>query len=174
MAATPHPGVVWVAGRADATALRSDSVDLVLCAQSFHWFQPAAALAEFARILKPRRRLAIMWNRRSTTDPLTAGYQQAIVDVGSDVAVENTHFDGAVMTESGRFSFPERTIHANPQRLDLEGLIGRARSASYVPRSGAAGARLLDLLRALHHQYADASGFVTFVYETEVFRSSRL
>jgi SAM-dependent methyltransferase len=172
MAATPHPKVVWVAGKAEATGLRSHSVDLVTCAQAFHWFQPAAALTEFARILKPGQRLAIMWNRRSTSDPLTVGYQQALVDVGSDVAVENTFFDGAVISEGGRFSVPVRTIYPNPQRLDLGGLIGRARSASYVPKSGAAGALLIDLLRDLHERYADASGFVTFVYETEVFRSS--
>jgi SAM-dependent methyltransferase len=173
-AATPHPSVRWVAGQAEATGLQSHSVDLVLCAQAFHWFRPAAALTEFARILKPGQRLAIMWNRRSTSDPLTVGYQQAIVDVGSDIAVENTQFDGAALTEGGRFSFPERTIYPNPHRLDLEGLIGRARSASYVPRSGAAGARLIDLLRALHERHADATGWVTLVYETEVFRSSRL
>src|SRR5262245_33155757 len=80
-AAAPHPNGSWVGGRADATGLRSASVDLVLCAQSFHWFQTPDALAEFARILEPQKRLAIVWNRRSAVDPLTAGYRQAILDV---------------------------------------------------------------------------------------------
>src|SRR6185295_16889471 len=71
--AARHPRVRWVAATAEAIGLDSASVDLVLCAQSFHWFRPEAALAEFARILRPRGRLAIVWNRRSTTDPLTAG-----------------------------------------------------------------------------------------------------
>jgi hypothetical protein len=52
-------------------------------------------------------------------------------------------------------------------------LIGRARSASYVPKGGPEGERLLVLLRALHRRYADASGFVTIVYETEVFLTTR-
>jgi hypothetical protein len=43
-----------------------------------------------------------------------------------------------------------------------------------VPKSGAAGERLLSLLRALHERYADGSGFVTLVYDTEVFCSTRL
>ena len=47
-------------------------------------------------------------------------------------------------------------------------------SASYVPKSGSAGERLLELLRTLHEQYADASGFVTLIYETEVFCSNKL
>src|SRR4051812_16005495 len=45
-AAAPHPNVTWTAGQAEATGLRSDSMALVLCAQSFHWFKPAEALVE--------------------------------------------------------------------------------------------------------------------------------
>jgi len=83
-AAVRHPNVTWVAGRAEATGLCSEAVDVVLCAQSFHWFRTADALSEFARILKHRRRLAISWNRRSASDPLTLGYRRAIVDVGRE------------------------------------------------------------------------------------------
>jgi SAM-dependent methyltransferase len=173
-AAAPHPNVAWVAGRAEATGLCSQAVDLVLCAQSFHWFRTADTLAEFARILKERRRLAISWNRRSTIDPLTAGYRQAIVDVGGEITAEGQPFDPAVISHSGLFSSPERKSFPNFQRLDLAGLIGRARSASYVPKSGAAGEQLLRLLRALHERHADGSGFVTLVYETEVFCSTKL
>jgi SAM-dependent methyltransferase len=168
-AAAPHPNVRWMAGKAEATGLRSDAVDLVVCAQSFHWFRPAETLAEFARILKPGGRLAIVWNRRSRTDPLTAGYRRAIVDVGGETTMETTGFNPGSIVESGLFSAPVRTAFPNSQRLDLDGLMGRARSASYVPKSGAAGERLRDLLRALHAQYADADGFVTLVHETEVF-----
>jgi SAM-dependent methyltransferase len=173
-AAAPHPNVVWVAARAEATGLRSQAVDLVLCAQSFHWFRADDVLPEFARILKRGGRLAISWNRRSTDDPFTAGYRQAIAEVGGETAAEMTSFDPDVVTRSGLFSPPERRIFPNFQRLDLDGLIGRARSASYVPKSGASGERLLDLLRALHERHADADGFVTLVYETEVFCSARL
>jgi len=172
-AAVRHPNVAWMAGRAEATGLCSEAVDLVLCAQSFHWFQTADALSEFARILEPRGRLAISWNRRSTSDPLTAGYRRAIVDVGGETTAESMRFDPDVVTHGRLFSAPERTSFPNFQRLDLDGLIGRARSASYVPKSGAEGQRLLDLLRALHQRYADASGFVTLVYETEVFCSNK-
>jgi SAM-dependent methyltransferase len=173
-AAARHPSVTWMAGTAEATGLGPETVDLVLSAQSFHWFRPPAALEEFARILKRRGRLAIMWNRRSRTDALTAGYRQAILDVGGESGAERMDFDPAVVGRSGLFSPAERLVFPNAQRLDLDGLIGRARSASYVPKSGAEGDRLIALLKALHRQHADASGFVTLVYETEVYRSSRL
>jgi SAM-dependent methyltransferase len=173
-AAARHPGVSWVGGRAEATGLQSDSIDLVVCAQSFHWFRAPEALIEFARILEPGGRLAIMWNRRSKTDPFTAGYRQVIVDVGGDMGVESMPFDPGIIGGSGLFSPAERLVFPNGQRLDLEGLIGRARSASYVPKSGAAGQQLIDLLRAQHERYADAQGVVTLVYETEVFRSRKI
>ena len=107
-AAAPHPNVAWIAGRAEATGLGSQAVDLVLCAQSFHWFRAADALPEFARILKERGRLAICWNRRSTSDPLTAGYRQAIIDVGGECAAESRTFDPDVISDSGLFLAAER------------------------------------------------------------------
>ena len=173
-AAAPHPNVAWVAGRAEATGLRAQAVDLVICAQSFHWFRAVETLREFARILKPQRRLAIVWNRRSTSDPLTVGYRRAILEVGDDTGAESMSFNPDVIVQSDLFSPAERRSFPNLQRLDLDGLIGRARSASYVPKSGGAGDRLLDLLRALHERHADASGIVTLVYETEVFCSNKL
>jgi SAM-dependent methyltransferase len=172
-AADAHPNVRWIAGRADATGLRYSSVDVVLCAQSFHWFDPTTVLPELARILKPLGRLAIMWNRRSTTDPLTSGYRGAILDVGGETAAERMSFDPSVVPESRRFSDTKRLTFPNFQRLNLDGLIGRARSASYVPKEGPAGERLINLLRALHRQYADTNGYVTLVYETELFLSEK-
>ena len=59
------------------------------------------------------------------------------------------------------------------QRVDLAGLIGRADSASYVPKSGPEGERLLGMLRDLHARHADAGGIATIVYETEVWRTTR-
>jgi SAM-dependent methyltransferase len=173
-AAVPHPSVEWVEGSAEATGLPAEAVELVLCAQSFHWFRAGEALQEFARILKDQGRLAIAWNRRSKSDPLTAGYRQAIIDVGGEMAAERMDFDPDVVAHSGLFSAPERRCFPNLQRLDVDGLIGRARSASYVPKTGPDSERLRRSLRALHEQYADAGGFVSLVYETEVYSSNRL
>lgn len=167
--AKPHPNLSWICGRAEAIGLHSKAVDLVLCAQSFPWLRTADALPEFARILKHGGRLAITWNGRSKSDPLTAGYRQAIIDVGGEITAETMPFDPNVIVHSGLFSQPKRTSFPNSQVLDLDGLIGRARSASYVPKSGAAGERLLDLLRTLHARHADARGFVTLVTRPKCF-----
>ena len=170
-AAAPHPGVRWVSAVAEATGLASGSCDVVLSAQSFHWFRTPEALAEFARILRPSGRLAVMWNRRSTTDPFTAGFRQAIFNVGGEVAAERMDFVPASVGDSGWFTPVVRHAFPNAQRFDLASLIGRAHSASYVPKTGPEGARLIELLTALHARYADATGLATLVYETEVYLS---
>jgi SAM-dependent methyltransferase len=171
LAATPAANVTWVGGMAEATGLRDASVDLVLSAQSFHWFHPADALREFARILQPGGRLAIMWNRRSRDDPFTVGYRQVLLDVGAEARAERMSFDPDVIRQCELFSPAERLTFSNTQRLDLDGLIGRARSTSYAPKDGARGEELLSRLRELHARYADARGIATMIYETEIYRA---
>ena len=39
--------------------LDDDGVDLVLCAQSYHWFDPTGACAEFGRVLKSGRPIGV-------------------------------------------------------------------------------------------------------------------
>jgi hypothetical protein len=40
-------------------------VDLVTAAQAFHWFDKPVARAEFRRILRPGRCIALLWNERT-------------------------------------------------------------------------------------------------------------
>jgi SAM-dependent methyltransferase len=173
-AAQPHADVTWVGARAESTGLSPASLDLIVCAQSFHWFKADDALCEFARILKPGGRLALVWNRRSTRDPLTAAFRQAILDAGGESPAERMEFDPQVILASRVFTAADRLVFANTQRLDAGGLAGRARSASYVPKVGAAADTLIETLTDLHRRFADADGFVTLVYDTEVFRARRV
>jgi SAM-dependent methyltransferase len=49
---------------AEAIPLADASIDAVIAAQSFHWFDPEAAAAEVARVLPPGGVAALIWNRR--------------------------------------------------------------------------------------------------------------
>lgn len=61
------PQVDTLAVTADALPLPDESVDTVVCAQSFHWFATSAALAEIRRVLKPGGRLGLIWNMRDAS-----------------------------------------------------------------------------------------------------------
>ncbi|MFO1093741.1 MAG: class I SAM-dependent methyltransferase [Planctomycetaceae bacterium] len=174
LGAEPHPRVAWQTGTAEATGLDAGSVDLVLCAQAFHWFRQSEALAEFHRILRPGGRLALMWNKRDSRDPLTAGYRQAIADVDGESAIEMREYDPGIMDRDGQFTPATYFETPNEQRVDLAGLIGRATSASYVPKTGERFETLRNTLVRLHQQYADAAGEVALRYVTQVYLARRL
>lgn len=58
------PGVDLRDGTAAALPFADASFDALVCAQAFHWFATADALAEFRRVLKPGGRLGLIWNVR--------------------------------------------------------------------------------------------------------------
>lgn len=161
-------GVAWLGASAEATGLRSSGVDLVLCAQSFHWFEPSAALAEFHRILAPAGRVALMWNDRREEDPFTAAYT-ALLRVASRNHPALDRPDPSLWLRESRFVTGVRTLaFDHSQEHDLPGLIGRAMSASYAPREGAAHEALIDGLGGIHARFADDHGFVRIAYVTRL------
>jgi SAM-dependent methyltransferase len=56
-------------GAAEAIPLGDDSVDAVFVGEAFHWFDARAAIAEIARVLRPRGGLAILWTHWWETEP---------------------------------------------------------------------------------------------------------
>jgi SAM-dependent methyltransferase len=58
------PGARLLDAVAEAVPLADASVDAVIAAQSFHWFDSEAAAAEVARVLRPGGAVALIWNRR--------------------------------------------------------------------------------------------------------------
>jgi len=57
-----HTSFVSVDGKADATTLPDQSVDLITVGQAIHWFEPEATLKEFHRIIKPEGWLALLFH----------------------------------------------------------------------------------------------------------------
>lgn len=62
-----HPSVRVLDGRAEAIPLPAASVDAVVVGQAFHWFEPTAALAEIARVLRPGGVLSLLANEERDT-----------------------------------------------------------------------------------------------------------
>ena len=68
-----------VEGTAENTTLRDNSIDLVVVAQAFHWFDNEKFRKECKRILKLNGKVCIMWNRLDMTKEI-AKEQKAIDD----------------------------------------------------------------------------------------------
>ena len=78
------PTVEVIDGVAEATTLSPAAADAVIVAQAFHWFDGAAALIEFARLLRPSGRLAIVFNRLDDRADLVVGLRSLFERYVSD------------------------------------------------------------------------------------------
>lgn len=62
-----HPNIELIRAFSHAMPLKSQSVDLVMSAQAFHWFAHINTLQEIHRILKPNGHLGLIWNYRDNS-----------------------------------------------------------------------------------------------------------
>ena len=163
----------YVGGTAEETGLTNEYADVVLCAQAFHWFDADKALMEFYRILKPGGHAVLMWNERYEVDDLTRGYGDLFRQLPETANVEMRRgIAGDPLLTSPLFCNATRTNFSYSQRFDLTGFLGRAFSASYAPKEGAAADRLRGGLTALFDK-CQVDGFADMQYETSVFVATR-
>lgn len=170
--AEAHERVRFIDATAETTTLADSSCDLVLCAQAFHWFDHPRAFAEFARILKPGARLAIVWNSRDKSDPFTAGYSRLMVEAAQGDPAGEREMDARTAQGAGDFSPFEKRSFRYSQELTEQGLVGRAMSASYAPKEGTVYEKLARELRAQHGRFA-RNGIVALAYSTDVFLATK-
>jgi SAM-dependent methyltransferase len=167
-----QPVPVYQEGRAEQTGLASSIADAVLAAQAFHWFEPAAALREFHRILKPGGWAILLWNERDERDPFTAACGTLYRTVREAAVEAQRQQAGKPFLECALFEQRQCVLFQNEQVLDEEGLLGRAFSASYAPRDPAEAAAFAEALRSVFARYQN-HGKVTVRYETSVYVGQR-
>lgn len=164
-AAPEHDRVEWREGTAEATGLEDGAAGLVTAFQAWHWFDPGPTLIEISRILRPGGLVAAIWNERDEADGFTRAYGELVREVSENHPAEARVDAARSLEEARNFVNHRRRSFSHGQRLDLEGLKGRAASTSYLPGSGPAHEALRDGLDRLFAGYGDA-GYVTLRYET--------
>lgn len=163
----------FIDATAEDTGLPDSYADAVLSAQAFHWFDPDRALSEFHRIVRPNGHVVLMWNERDESDEFTKGYGDLFRQLPETATVEMQRgIAGNPLLSSPLFRNSVRTNFSYSQRLDLDGLRGRAFSASYAPKDGAAAEQMRSGLKGLFEQF-ESNGFVDLQYETSVFIAQR-
>jgi SAM-dependent methyltransferase len=156
-------------GTAEALPLGDASVDGATVAQAFHWFDGPAAMAELHRVLRPEGWLAVVFNRRDLDTPLQAALDDLLAPYRADTPSWATHGWDAALVTSERFVADDVATVPWVQDLDLDGLVARVASISFVarldpPTQGTIAAAVRDL----HASHRDAGGQVELHYRTEV------
>jgi SAM-dependent methyltransferase len=141
-------------GSAEDIPLPDDSVDSVLVAQAWHWFDPERAVKEVARVLRPGGRLGLVWNTRDER----LGW---VKDLGRIVGREEDPFSRRVSLPAP-FDDVERQQFEWTSYLTPRALIDLVASRSYCITSPAAvRSKTLERVRELlatHPALANATG----------------
>ena len=164
-----HSAFTSVAATAEATTLDAHSVDLIVAAQAFHWFDRARARREFVRILKPGGWVALIWYERMTNTPFLAAYEDMLHRYSREYEkVDHRNVTDEVIAEFFHPGLFETFVLPNHQDFDYAGLRGRLLSSSYVPLAGEPGHdEMLATSEKIFRAHAE-NGRVRFLYHTKI------
>lgn len=159
-----------VDGSAEATTLPDDSVDLVVCAQAFHWFNNPETKAEFQRIAKPGAYLALVWNDRKAGEPFQEAYEAVIQQFSIDYNTVTHRNISEAQVRDFFVPFPVdiKTFYY-AQQFDWPGFLGRVTSTSYMPGEGHPDYPQMKQALADIYQAFNQDEIVTFAYDTKLY-----
>lgn len=129
-----HANFISHDGTAEQTNLDTASVDFVVAAQAFHWFDAEKTRSEFRRILRENGYVVLIWNERQLrTTEFLREYEQLLLKYATDY--ESVRHENIDQEKLGDFfeSDYEKATFANEQTFDFAGLRGRVMSSSYMP-----------------------------------------
>lgn len=165
MRALIDPPIEAREGTAEEIPVGGGEADAVTVAQAFHWFDGDRALAEIHRVLAPDGALALIWNRGSEHDEVTAAVEEIIGPYRGDTPHHRSGRWRDAFDRTALFGRLEERRFDNLQELDGEGLALRFGSVSFVAAlPDAERETVLERLRTLA-----ADGPAQIRYTTELF-----
>ena len=161
-----HPELRVATAPAEAVPVATRTVDTVVAAQAFHWFDHEKALREAARMLKSEGRLALCWNVRDERIPW-------VRRLGAIIGTSPTDRDwSSVLVSSRQFGYVETATfkHRQPvKRQDLRDLVlSRSNVAVMDPPDRA---RVLAQVDELFDEYDRGPDGLLLPYLTRCYRA---
>lgn len=160
-----------VIGKSDATNLPDESVDMIVAAQAFHWFDPIPTKLEFDRILKPGGSVSLIWNERKTKgSEFLEAYEDFVLRHNTDyLKVDHRQItDQKIEDFFGTNDYWKESLDHH-QRLDINGFVARVRSTSYMPSEGQIGFdKMIEEIPPLFEMFEE-NGLITLEYSTNVY-----
>jgi SAM-dependent methyltransferase len=160
------PGARTAVAKAEDLPADDRSVDVVVAAQAFHWFDHDVALPEIARVLKPGGVLAVVWNYRDDKIPW-------VRRLGAIIGSQELQDDpvGPIAT-SGLFEPVEANRFKHWQDINRESLVDLVVSRSNVSTLPEAEreAKLADVV-ALYDDFGRGHDGMQLPYVTHCFRA---
>ncbi len=169
-------GVPLVGGVAEALPFPDETFDAVVVAQAFHWFDGDAALREIHRVLRPRGRLALLWNVRNEAVPWVKELTRIIEPHEARAPREHWKAWRGAFSRSDQFGHLHQRRFPYEQRLGREGLVERVASISFIASLPAADQEaVFDQVRRLTATHPDLAGREEFAlpYITDLYWCSR-
>ncbi len=164
------PNFGSIDGTAENITLKDESVDFIVAAQAFHWFNNRETVAEFERILKTGGFIVLIWNERQLdSNEFLRRYENLLKEFGKDYEkVRHDNVNRKDLEKIFKTQLFSKTFQ-NRQTLDYNGMKGRILSSSYMPSEK--DENFKDLEKNLKTLFADfeENGKITILYDTKVF-----
>ena len=119
-------------GTAEHIPLPNHSVDAVVVAQAFHWFDGVRAISEIHRVLRPGGGLGIIWQSRDARRPWIERLNEIIDGAASGQPRYRGDAWRAAFELTALFDPLEAASFSHVQRGDVDMMVDRVASISYV------------------------------------------
>lgn len=161
---------ISVNGSAEDTKLPNQSIDLIIAAQAFHWFEANAFKQECKRIGKENSYVMLMWNERLLNTEFLIAYEALINKFASDYKqIDHRNFSEAWLETFYHPQKMEYVCFDNFQSFDYDGLKGRLLSSSYIPAEpGTSYDNMLSELRMLFDRFQE-NNQIRMNYKTTIY-----
>jgi ubiquinone/menaquinone biosynthesis C-methylase UbiE len=155
-----------VVATAEQIPVRSRSIDVVVCGQSFHWFDHEQAMPEIARVLRPGGILALAWNTYDEGIPWVKRLKRLLSPK------EDSREASMPLMESPYFGFVDQKQFRFWQPHTARTLADLARSVSHVATmSESARNDVLAKVDSLYAEYGRGHDGMQVPYITRCYRA---